>query len=369
MLSKENSVPYNRCVLADCLSGKKEYKSAYLRTADYFKEHHISFMPNHTVIGIDTQNKKITCHNGVSFHFDTLLLAFGLEPRIPLTTALKEEDGYFQFYGLSSLLSLEKYIQQKRPVSALIMGAGLSGIECADALLQREIQVTLIDPAPRVLATLTTDAISSAIEEAGSIQGLKWCAGVRAVEIEKSEDGLKVFLNDGSAVEVNCVVAATGGSFSPVLLNGTAIEYTPEGIMVKNTLETSVPGIYAAGDCIAVYDKMARKRMPSRLWPDAMQQGAVAASNMAGVYKEYAGSNQIAASSFFEKQFLSAGCASRASRLFNAPEASVAYNLNEEGTQLIAACGFASSTFCRQLSRALAMETIPLALQVKEIDK
>jgi len=362
-LTKEPYLPYNRCVLADCLSGKKEYPAVYLRTPDYFKEKRITFLAEHTALAIDTEAKEVICTNGVRIPFDTLLIAAGLEPRIPLPTDLTASDGYFQFYGLNGLLALEQFIKKARCKTAIVIGAGLTGLECADALQLRSIEVTLVDPLSRVVHSLATPLISAEIEQALVHKGIMWLPERRVIQIEKTDNGLVATLHNGERLLADSIIAATGGVFQPGLVKTTGIDFLAEGIIVKKNLETSHHGIFAAGDCALVYDHLRGTNLPSRLWPDAMQQGAVAASNMAGIYKEYNGSRQIASSCFFDKHFVSGGLMLQADLSFCAQEDRISYGIHFEGKKLLAACGFGSASLCRQLMRSLNSDTIPSFLQ------
>lgn len=308
-ISDEPDFPYNKCFFADYLAGRKQQQELYTRKNDFFEKNRIQLLLNARVTKIDVEHKTLILHDNSRVSYDTLFL--GLGRKLPsFVYQFQNLSGFFTFNSLASLLNLEKYILEQNVRSIVIIGAGLTGVECADALARFTIDIHIVDASAHMLSSLCTSAGAAFIAEK------MWQTSV-TLHQEKTMRTLihdqgrvrGVVLSDGTEIEAQVVISSVSGPINSdlVLAAGIACDERTKAIITNEYLQTSAEGIYAGGDAILIYDQLLQKRVPSCLWPDAMLQGAIAAQNMAGLQKPYPGAVVLASSSFFGLNFASCG--------------------------------------------------------------
>ena len=137
-LTAQAEMPYNTCLLADYLSEGTPPKTLWTKTAAFFSENRIEFHRNHRVTHIDATGKIVTCDNGTTFAYDTLFIGTGTTQR-KLQVSQPVKSGLFGFQTLEDTAAMDNLLSKSDtfPQTALVIGAGLSGVECADALTER----------------------------------------------------------------------------------------------------------------------------------------------------------------------------------------------------------------------------------------
>lgn len=300
-ISDEAEMPYNKCFIADYLAGRKTLQEVYTKKTDFFEKNNIQLLLNTTVVGIESEQKNIILDDGTSLKYDTLFLGLGRKsPQL-----FKEQDelsGIFTFHALHSLLLLEKYILEYKVTSVVIIGAGLSGLECADALQKYQVSMHLVDMNDQVLAAQSDVDGAMLLQDAIKKASISLHMQKTVKHIVQENDVVTgVELSDGTILAAQMVVVAAGARINTHLAchqGGIVVDEKTKAIITNEYLQTNVEHIYAGGDAILVYDQLQKKYVPSCLWPDAMLQGATAAHNMAGHKKAYAGTVLLAGSSF-----------------------------------------------------------------------
>ncbi len=308
-ISDETEMPYNKCFIADYLAGRKTLQEVYTKKTEFFEKNNIQLLLNTIVTKIEPDKKNIVLADGSLLTYDTLFLGIG--KKTPQLFKVQDElSGVFTFHALHSLLFLEKYILEHKVTAVVIIGAGLSGLECADALQKYQLNVHLVDLNDHVLAA------QSDVDGAHLLQEVMQKASVtlhmkKTIQQILQQDGKVsgVELSDGTKLVAQMVVVAAGAQIKTQLAQdaGIVVDEKTKAIITNEYLLTSVEGIYAGGDAILVYDQLQKKQVPSCLWPDAMLQGVTAAHNMAGQKKSYSGAVLLVGSSFFGLQFASCG--------------------------------------------------------------
>jgi len=308
-ISDESEMPYNKCFIADYLAGRKTLQEVFTKKDDFFVKNNIQLMLNTSVIKIEPEKKNIILSDGTSLPYDTLFLGIGRKSP-QLFKEQHELSGIFTFHALHSLLLLEKYIAQHKVDSVIIIGAGLSGLECADALQKYQLSMHIVDINDQVLAAQAdvegAKLLQETIKKASVPLHLQ--KTVRRIIQEKGVVA-GVELSDGTILTAQMIIVAAGARINTQLAQdaGIFVDETTKAIITNEYLQTNVEHIYAGGDAILVYDQLQKKQVLSCLWPDAMLQGATAAHNMIGQKKSYSGTVLLVGSSFFGLQFASCG--------------------------------------------------------------
>ncbi len=306
-ISRETDFPYNKCFLADYLAGVKEPEQVFLRKKDFFESQNIQLLLGTEVVKIEPESKQVLASDGTYLEYDKLLLAVGSSVHRPSIEGLQGE-GVFEFNTFSDAAGIIEYQERNNVENIIIIGAGLSGLECADSLSRKGCNVSVVECADSVLHHQITLQASLFIQNKMQQQGVTLLAGVTVTKIERDSGTITgVLLSDGTLLPTQMVICALGArpNTGIALQAGLAIEQL--AIVTNDFLQTTDPFIFAAGDVALVTDTVTGKKMRSCSWPDALVQGAAAASNMAGVKKMYAGTTTITTTAFFGVKFALGG--------------------------------------------------------------
>jgi NADPH-dependent 2,4-dienoyl-CoA reductase/sulfur reductase-like enzyme len=246
----------------------------------------IGLHTNHTIHSIDVANRQIAGNNR-SYHYDKLLIGTGAVSLIPPIQGV-DLPGVFTLRWIGDMLRIEEYILQHQVNNALIIGGGYIGLEMADALIKRGLRVTLVEALPQVLTSVDlplAEMVRSKLQD----NGVNVFVNTKIEEIESIPGKLKVHGTNDFGSENQLVLIAVGVQPETSLVHN--IEKGFKGAIKTNRkMETSVPNIYAAGDCIETYHAFLKENVYLPLGSTAHKQGRIAGENMAGGHVEYQGS-------------------------------------------------------------------------------
>jgi NADPH-dependent 2,4-dienoyl-CoA reductase/sulfur reductase-like enzyme/nitrite reductase/ring-hydroxylating ferredoxin subunit len=275
MLSDDGAMPADRPNLSkDYLAGNAPEDWLPLRGEDYYRQVDIDLRLNTSVTAIDPKARKVTLGNGDTLPFDKLLLATGAEPvRLPIP-GVDQPHVHMLRSVADSRAIIEAAGSARR---ALVIGASFIGLEVAASLRARKIEVHVVAPEERpmqrILGAEMGDFVRALHEENGVHFHLK-------DTVEKLE-GKHAVLKSGGHIEADLVVVGVGVKPRLALAEqaGLAID---RGVRVNEYLETSAPGIFAAGDIARWPDPHSGESIRVEHWVVAERQGQTAARNMLG---------------------------------------------------------------------------------------
>ena len=306
-MSAESEPPYNKCFLADYAHGQKGRDQILTLRCQMAKDKNIELMLGVRVENIDRERKAVALSDGRELLYDTLLVATGASPFVPPVKGI-DGPGVFTFHTLQDVDRILAFVKNNRTTNVVVIGAGLSGLEAADALVSHNCRVMVVERAPRVLHQQVDKASAQFIQNKMEKLGITFLPEAHVSEIVRSGDGIKsILLKNGKQVVASLVVCAAGVVPNGTLAGDAGIECINGGIKVDECMRTNDPSIFAAGDCVVVPDAITGQIINSCTWPDAMQQGMVAAHAMVGKQKVYGGAMPIVSSSFFGVKFASCG--------------------------------------------------------------
>ncbi len=305
MLTRDGHAPYSPTVLPYVVSGRSEPENVALRDQAWFEDNNVLLRTGCEVASVDPAAHTVTQTCGRSLEYGKLLLASGAAPAIPPVKGL-DEVPFHVLRTLDDATSLKAGLAPGG--SALVMGAGLVGMHAAENLVEAGYKVTVVEMQDQVLPGYFDATAAGMIEAAFTDHGATMLMGRAVSEVAKSGKRYAATLDDGSVVESDLVLVATG--VKPVVdyLDGSGVD-TDNGVIVDEFMRTNQPDIWAAGDVAAADDFYAEGKSNIGILPNAVEQGRIAGMDMTddtGV-KPYPGGVPINTYRFFGRQALSVG--------------------------------------------------------------
>jgi NADPH-dependent 2,4-dienoyl-CoA reductase/sulfur reductase-like enzyme/nitrite reductase/ring-hydroxylating ferredoxin subunit len=281
MFSADDSPPCDRPNLSKgYLAGHAGEDSIPLRPADFYQTHRIDLRLRTRVAAIDTAGKRVRLEDG-SFHsYDALLLATGAEPvKLDLPGSSLSHVHYLRTASDARAL-VAKARTSKR---AVVIGASFIGLEVAASLRAREVAVDVVAPDAIPMEKILGRDAGSYVRKLHEEHGVTFHLGTHAASIDERA----VTLQGGERLEADLVVVGIGVRPAIALAEqaGLAVD---RGVLVNEYLETSVPGIFAAGDIARWPYAPTGERVRIEHWVVAERQGQTAARHMLGQRERFA---------------------------------------------------------------------------------
>ena len=246
------------------------------------------------VTGVSPEAKTIALEGGGSLAYDRLLIATGSSATRPPIPGM-DLPGVENCWTLEDARAIAARMTPGK--SVVLMGAGFIGCIVLQALAERDLKVTVVEMAERMLPRMMDDVGGEMIARWCESQGVRVRTGAQVTGIEAAGDGFRLSLNGGlkgglkggEALEADMVICATGVRPNIGFLEGSGIA-TEAGVLVDHSLATNQPGVYAAGDVAEGPDFSTGEKAIHAIQPTASEHGRIAALNMAGTATRYRGS-------------------------------------------------------------------------------
>ncbi len=306
VISDEEHHVYGRPLISYYLADEIDYDKIFYRPVDFYEKKGIDPILGRKALRIDFGQRSVALDDGSNIGFEKLLLATGGEPFVPAIKGLEDHE-FFNFITLNDSVKIRERLARKNIETAVVLGGGLIGLKAAEALTQRGIKVKVVELADRVLSPVLDEQGSAIIQRVMEEAGVEVITGHTIAQVTGQGTWVNsVALDNGEEIGCGLLIIAIGVRPRVELARDTQVEVR-RGIVVDKFMQTSVPGIYACGDCAEVYDFITDGFRLTPLWPTAHVGGRVAGSNMAGVEKEYVWGTGMNAVDFFGFPVISAG--------------------------------------------------------------
>lgn len=275
VISEENHEVYCRPLISYYLEGKTDMERMKYRSPDYYEKMNCKVLYGKKAVKIDSSSKTVTLDDNTVLPYTAVCVASGSAPFVPPFTGLDTVKEKFTFMTADDTLALEAAATKDSRV--LIVGAGLIGLKCAEGLKERVASITVCDLADRVLSSILDQECAAVMQKHLEDHGISFMLGDSADKFE----GNTAVMKSGKTVEFDILVLAVGVRANTSLVKDIGGEVN-RGIIINQSMETTVPGIYAAGDCTEGEDISFGKRRVLAILPNAYMQGRCAGMNMAG---------------------------------------------------------------------------------------
>ena len=305
LVTRDARAPYSPTILPYVVSGRSAPDNLHLRKAGYFSERRVACTSGLALVRIEPERNVVTLSDGAEITYDKLLLATGASPVLPPIPGI-ESVPYHVLRTLDDALRLKSAIAVAR--RAVVLGGGLIGMHAAENLVRAGVSVTIVEKEPHVLSAYFDATAGSIIERTFVENGARIVTGRCVVGVAPRGEGARLQLDDGEIFDADLLLLAVGARPDIGYLAGSAVAHEA-GILVNETMGTSVANIWAAGDCAQGKDFFNERAVLNSILPDAAEQGRIAGMAMAGdsALKGYAGAVPLNTYGFFGRHAISVG--------------------------------------------------------------
>ncbi|MBM6614290.1 FAD-dependent oxidoreductase [Desemzia sp. RIT804] len=293
VLEKGPYVSFANCGLPYYVAGEIEERTDLLvQTPEALQARFgLDVRPNSEAVSIDAAQKEVvvrTAEEEYTLAYDKLILSPGANPFVPPAKGLEEAENIFTLRSVPDVDAISSFLEKKRPKKAVVVGAGFIGLEMAESLVHRGMEVTIVEKAPHVLPPLDEEMAAYVTKELVA-NGVKLYTGLAARSFE--EKGKTVVLENGKRLESGITLMSVGVKpETTVALTAGVKTGMRGGIVVNEEYETSQKDIYAVGDAIVVKQQINGKDTMIALASPANRQGRQVADVISGLNRKNKGS-------------------------------------------------------------------------------
>lgn len=269
---------YNRILLSPVLAGEQTIDEIILNPIEWYQEHGITLHLGKKVVDVDRRRRVVTAEDGTTASYDRLLIATGSNPFIPPVPG-KDLEGVIAYRDIKDTNTMIQAAQRYK--HAVVVGGGLLGLEAANGLMLRGMQVTVVHIAPWLMERQLDEVAGKMLQKSLEDRGLKFMIGAHTAALIGDRDGgrsgrvMAVQFKDGSEVPADLVVMAAGIRPNTELAERIGL-YCNRGIVVTDTMQTITdPRIYAVGECAS------HRGVAYGLVAPLFEQGKVCATHLA----------------------------------------------------------------------------------------
>ena len=278
LIGDEAHSPYERPPLSKgVLRGEAEPSSASVHPETFYRDNGIDLLTGHAVEAIDLSGRRVLLASGERIEFDAAVLATGAEPR-RLDVQGADLPGVHYLRTIDDAAAVADSIRHGG--RAGVIGAGWIGSEVAASARQMGADVVLVDPSPVPLMRVLGREVGEVFRRLHADNGVTLRLGSGVAALRGGTAVEELVLSDGSVEPVSVVVAGVGALPRTELAAAAGLP-VDNGVLVDQWLQTSAPGVYAAGDVASAWHRRYRRHVRVEHWASALNQGTTAGRNAA----------------------------------------------------------------------------------------
>ncbi|MFQ7003533.1 MAG: NAD(P)/FAD-dependent oxidoreductase [Ruthenibacterium lactatiformans] len=299
LITGETEWNYSRPLISYLLEGKTTRDKMWCRPDSFFTRNGVTVKAGVLATALDAGDRTVRLSTGERLAYDRLLAATGSRPFVPPIPGLETVERTFCFQTLSDASALAEALRRKPRAHS---GRGPHGRQMRRGIRGLCAQIAIADLAPRVLPAVLDDTAAAMVQARMEEKGVRFYLNDSAAAFR----GNTARLQSGTELEFDVLVTAVGVRPNTQLVAdaGGAVD---RGILVDGRCATTLPDVYAAGDCAQGYDAVSGEKRMLPLWPNAVLQGETAGINMAGGRADYTQGIALNASGVFGLHMVTAG--------------------------------------------------------------
>lgn len=294
MFERGDYISFANCGLPYYIGGTiKKRDDLLVQTVEAMKSRfNIDVRIRSEVINVDTDNKKVTVKSSskgiYEQEYDCLILSPGAKAIRPDIPGINSEK-IFTLRNIPDTDAIKEFIDKKAVDSAVVVGGGFIGVEMAENLKSKGLNVTVVEAASHVLAPFDSDMVVT-IEKELVKKGVDLVLGDGVKAFTDTKNRINVILNSGKTLAADIVILSIGVIPDTEFLKDSGIKLGPRGhIIVNEKMQTNIESVYAVGDAVEVTDFVTGLKTAVPLAGPANKQGRIAADNISGLNSVYKG--------------------------------------------------------------------------------
>lgn len=275
LISKDEYI-YSRCILHHFISGVRTVEQLNFSEDDFINKYNINWKKGVEVLKLNSKDKNLELSNGEILSYDKVLICSGASSFIPPVENLREANNVV---GLRNFDDAEKIVEVgKKAKSAVVLGAGLVGIDAISGLMNYDLELSLVEMGDRILPIQLDKYAAKEYEKRFEEKGVNLKLGVMAKKliVDENNNPKALLLNTGEEIPCELIIVATGVRSNVGFLENSGVECDKFGLLISPEGKTNIEDVYGAGDVTG--------RNP--IWPTAVKEGIIAASNMVGINRK-----------------------------------------------------------------------------------
>jgi NADPH-dependent 2,4-dienoyl-CoA reductase/sulfur reductase-like enzyme/peroxiredoxin family protein/TusA-related sulfurtransferase/rhodanese-related sulfurtransferase len=373
LFERDEYISFANCGLPYYIGGTiKDRDKLIVQTPEAIRARfNIDVRNNSEVMGIDPQNKKVTVKSKLQGtyeeSYDYLILSPGgkaIRPDIPGINSSK----IFTLRNIPNTDAIKAFVDQQDINSAVVIGGGFIGVEMAENLKERGLQVTLVEAAPHIMAPFDPDMVVLAEKELAG-NGIDLRLGEVVTAFEEVGSQVQMTFSSGTNLNADLVILAIGVVPDTAFLKDSGLAFGPRGhIVVNEKMETNIAGIYAVGDAIEVVDFITKQKTAIALAGPANKQGRIAADNVAGLNAAYKGTQGSSVLKIFSITAASTGANEKTLQRANMPYKVIYIHPSSHATYYPGAKPMSLKLIFNEVGRVLGAQAIGYEGVDKRID-
>ena len=277
IVGREPHPLYNRMGISRVVYGRSAMAGLFLLAEDWYERRDITCWLNTRAAGLDLAARAVALGTGERLPFDRLILATGARADTPPIAGIATP-GCFALRDADDAVRIRAYAQDHRAARAVVVGAGPLAVEGAYALHELGLAVSIVVRGPGLLRRYLDPRSAELLTGYLAARGIALVTGASVAAVHGPDRVRAVTLTGGREVPTDLVLLAVGATPESGLARSAGIA-ARHGVVVDDELRTSVPGVYAAGDCAELRGQV------TGLWPAAVEQATVAAANALGEHR------------------------------------------------------------------------------------
>ena len=319
LFSNHGSTAYNPMLTTYYAAGKIEEQNCYPFGVDweFYRRHHIDIHNDSPVVHLDAEAQTFETADGLEWGYSQCLVATGASSIVPQIPGIRSP----RVLGMRTMqdASRLKAILETRPKRALVVGASMTGIKLAETFLVHGVEVCMADMQEYIFPKLAYRPCAALIESALAARGVRFRFGACLQSVEENHVGVIATFEDGTTEKADFIAICIGVRPNVDFLDPAQVELAP-GVVIDDTMCSSRPNLYAAGDVAQGTNLLNGKKQIIGLWANARYQGRAAGRNMAGGKDFWPGTIPQNICHFIGMDFVSIG------DVFEPGEATVTYD-------------------------------------------